>query len=167
MLDGTREGFDPTHRWVEPGDEYESDTGASLRAVIRAVKSKGEKPDALFDAVEQLLFEYLYLVRHGQMRHDGSKVQWFIYANPSKRGHVLISFLDRDEWCDDCYSDEVPLWLLIAILGKLGRIKPLGDQKADETIASVRAIDNAYFVAKRFEDGGLVAVKSNLARQVQ
>lgn len=150
---------------LSPEDDYESDTGASLKAVISALKSKGEKPDALFDAVEQLLFEYLYLVRHGQMRQDGSKVQWFIYDNPSKRGHVLISFSDCGEWCDDCYSDEIPLWLLIAILRKLGRNKPLGDQKADKTIASVHAVDNASFVAKRFEDGGLVSMKLNMLRR--
>ena len=162
MTDGIY--FDPSQGWVTPADEYESDTGASLRAVIRALKAKGEKPDALFDAVERLLFKYANLVRHGQTRRDGTKINWFIYDSPNKRGNVLISFSDRGEWCDDCYSNEVPLWLLIAILRKLGRIKPLGDQKADETITSVRAVHNAYFVAKRFEDGGLVGVKLNTAR---
>jgi len=134
--------------------------GRELESGNNGLKSKGEKPEALFEAVERLLFEYAYLVRHGQTRHDGRKVEWFTYDSPSKRGHILISFSDRDEWCDDCYSDEVPLWLLIAILRKLRRIKPLGDQKANETIAAVHEIDNAYSVAKRFEDGGLFGVNT-------
>jgi hypothetical protein len=130
--------------WLSPEDEHESDTGSSLKAAITALKSKDEKPDALFDAVERLLFEYTYSVRHGQTRHDGRRVEWFIYDSPSKRGYVLISFLDRDEWRDDCYSDEVPLWLLIAILRKLSRIKPLGDQKADETMAALDATSTKF-----------------------
>ena len=130
--------------WLFPEDNYESDTGASLRTVIRVLKSKGEKPDSLFEAVERLLFEYIHLVRHGQTRHDGRKVEWFIYDSPSTSGHVVISFFDRDEWRDDCYSEEVPLWLLIAILRKLSRIKPLGDQKADEAMAALHAANTKY-----------------------
>jgi hypothetical protein len=136
-------------RWVSPEHDYESDTDASLKAIVRALKSEGEKPDEVYDAVERLLFKYNVLVRHGSTRHDKRTVLWHLTEHPREEGRALISFYDNGNWFDDCYSDEVPLWLLLVIVRQIQRRKPLGDQEADETISLVRWIDVEYHEQKR------------------
>lgn len=59
-------------------------------------------------------------------------------------GQVLISFREGGQWRDDCSADEIPLWLLIAILRPVSRRKPLGDQKAQETINAVYEMERDY-----------------------
>jgi hypothetical protein len=59
-------------------------------------------------------------------------------------GQVLISFHEGGQWRDDCSADEIPLWLLIAILRQVSRRKPLDDQKAEETINAVYQTERDY-----------------------
>jgi len=59
-------------------------------------------------------------------------------------GRVYVSYQDGGEWFDDCYTDELPLWLLLSILRAIRRRKPLGDQAADETIAQVYDLGAEY-----------------------
>jgi len=143
--------FDPSRGWVTPADEYQSDSCGNLKEIAAALKRADqlgtEPPDDLCDAVEHLLYRYLGLVRHGVREDFGeshSGVSWNVIADP-ERERALISFQEgRGEWAEDCYADEVPRWLLIGLLRRIRRRKPLGDQQADEIIARVDHLDAEY-----------------------
>ena len=133
--------FDPIRGWVTPEDDYIGDTTASLKDIIKTVKSDREKPDALYNDVERVLFTYCFspipLIRHGRVRHERRVVEWHLVESLRKPDHALICYFDGGEWFDDCYADEIPVWLLLTILRKIQRCKPLGDQKTNETIKAV------------------------------
>jgi hypothetical protein len=137
--------FDPICGWVAPSDVQDRDTNRSLKEVIAELKG-GALWNDLCHAVEQLLYTYQVFVRQGIRKeiakHKG--VSW--YLTESDDGRALISYQDGPggEWANDCYADEVPLWLLIGLFRKIQRRKPLGDQDADETIASVDDLDAEY-----------------------
>jgi hypothetical protein len=143
--------FDPIQGWVTPSDEYESDTNKFLKEIITELKS-GVPTNSLHDAVEQLLYKYAVFIRQG--REDmGSHlgVSWYLtdYNGNGQtflNGSALISYQEgpRTEWHNDCYADEVPIWLLTALLHRIARRKPLGDQKADETIQAIEKLDTEY-----------------------
>ena len=136
--------------WVAPSDVHESDTTASLEEVMAALKraSNGATlSDEIYDAAECLLYTYFNVVRQGvrerfTKQHMG--VSWYLTERTDERS--LISYQDGPgaEWLNECYADEVPLWLLIGLFRRIWRRKPLGDQKADETISRVDALDAEY-----------------------
>jgi hypothetical protein len=134
-----------------PADDYESDTPRSLKEVIAELK-RGETStlsDDLFDAVERLLYTYQVFpsVRQGVRKNIGTQhknVSWYLTERDD--GRALINYQDgvRAKWLNDCYADDVPLWLLISLFRRIQRRKPLGDQEADETIARVDDLDATY-----------------------
>jgi len=94
-------------------------------------------------------------VRQGVRESFGTQhknVSWYLTERGDER--ALINYQDGAgaEWRNDCYADEVPLWLLLALFRRIQRRKPLGDQDADETIAQVRAIDVEYTKAKEMQE---------------
>jgi hypothetical protein len=143
--------FDPTRGYVTPDDEYESDTYGSLKEITAALKnadSKGvELPDDLFELVEQLLYKYKVFIRQGAHENvsNHKAVSWYL-SDFGDQERALISYQDgpRAEWVNDAFADEVPLWLLLSLLRKIQRAKPLGDQAADEAIKAVDNLDTAY-----------------------
>jgi hypothetical protein len=149
--------FDPWRGHVMPVDDYESDTQRSLKEVTAELK-RGEAAtlsNDLYDAVEHLLYKYQIFVRQGVRENFGTKqknVSWYLTERDDERG--LINYQDGAgaEWCNDCYADEVPLWLLIGLFRRIQRRKPLGDQKADETLARVDATDREYVKAKEMQE---------------
>lgn len=154
--------FDPNRGYVVPGDDYESDTSASLKNVMAALKAGdgAALSNDIYDAVERLLYKYQVFVKQGRetiAKHMG--VSWYLTDGPGAR--ALISYQDgpAGEWLNDCYADEVPLWLLIALFRRIARRKPLGDQRANETIARVDSLDAAYADKK-----GLQELEKNLGR---
>jgi hypothetical protein len=112
-------------RWVTPEYEIIGDTGANLKTVIASLAT--DKPD--YDGVDQLFYKYFVLIRHGETTHTHKTVEWFL--NESVTGTVTVSFKDGSTWEDDCYCDEIPMWLLLSILRAIQRRKPLGDLEAD------------------------------------
>lgn len=137
--------FDPLRGYVTLGDDYESDTTASVKIIMAALKAE-KLSDDLYDAVERSLHKYQVFVKQGVRetiaKHKG--ISW--YLTDSRDGRALISYQDgpRAEWANNCYADEVPLWLLIGLIRRIARRKPLGDQDADETIARVHNLDAEY-----------------------
>jgi hypothetical protein len=153
--------FDPYSGHVVPTDDYESDTQRGLKKVTAELKRAGggEKSSCsdLYDAVERLLYTRRIFVRQGVRETMGKgkkhkNVSWYLTERDD--GRALINYQDgvRAEWCNDCYADEVPLWLLIGLFRRIQRRKPLGDQKADETIARVGATDREYVNAKEMQE---------------
>jgi hypothetical protein len=134
--------------WVMPSDVHESDTNRSLKEVIAALSSGGEVlSDEIYDDAERLLYTYVNLVRQGvresfTKHHTG--VSWYLTLRDDER--ALISYQDGPgaEWCNEYYADAVPLWLLIGLFRRIWKRKPLGDQKADETISRVDGLDAEY-----------------------
>lgn len=150
--------FDPMFGWVTPSDVHESDTHRSLKEVTAALKraSNGATlSDEIYDDVERLLYNDQVFVRQGVCEdiatHKG--VSWYLTLLEGDE-RALINYQDgaHAEWCNDRYADEVPLWLLISLFRRIARRKPLGDQKADETIQSVDALDAAYVRAGSMRD---------------
>jgi hypothetical protein len=132
-----------------PVDDYESDTRRSLKKVIAELKrAEAVTPsNDPYDAVEHLLYKYQIFVRQGVRESFGAqhkKVSWYLTERDD--GRALISYQDGAgaEWLNDCYADEVPLWLLISLFRRIQRRKPLGDQDADETIARALDLDATY-----------------------
>jgi hypothetical protein len=149
--------FDPNRGYVMPADDYESDTSRSLKEVMAELK-RGEvatMSNDLYDAVEHLLYKYQIFVRQGVREIFGSQhknVSWYLTERDEER--ALINYQDgaSAEWCNDCYADDVPLWLLISLFRRIQRRKPLGDQEADETIKSVDDLDAEYAKAKEMQE---------------
>jgi hypothetical protein len=143
--------FDPMWGYVTVGDDYESDTTASLKIIMATLKVE-EISDDMYDAVERFLYKYQVFVRQGVREtianHTG--VSW--YLTDSRDGRALIAYQDgpHAEWANDCYADEVPLWLLIGLIRRIARRKPLGDQDADETITRVDDLAAAYVQANHY-----------------
>lgn len=151
--------FDPNRGYVVPAEDYESDTYGSLKdvaAVLKNVESKQTMlPDDLCDAAERLLYKYQIFVLQGVRENIGTRhkdVSWYLVERGD--GRALISYQDgmHGEWCNECYADEVPLWLLIALFRRIARRKPLGDQVADDTIVAVATADEEFSALKRKED---------------
>lgn len=142
--------FDPMRGHVSAADEYKSETNASVKDVIWALKT-AEPSNETYDAVERLLYKYSNFVRQGIREnianHKG--VSWYLTEDAT--GRAFISYQDgpAGEWLNDCYADEVPLWLLIFLFNRIARRKKLGDQTADETIARVKAVDAEYVSEKQ------------------
>ncbi len=78
--------------------------------------------------------------------HPDGGTKCELVFNRTHDQRALINYQDgvSGEWLNNCYADEVPLWLLISLFRRIQRRKPLGDQEADETITSVRDVDAAY-----------------------
>jgi hypothetical protein len=136
--------FDPLVGWVTPEDSYEMNIYASLREISSALKM-GADSDVLYSAVERVLYTYLNFIRQGvRQRFESHKdVSWYIVPDAeNERG--LINYQDGAfaEWENDCYADEVPVWLLAGLLRQIKLKKPLGDQFTDETI---KAVNDAEF----------------------
>lgn len=142
--------FDPLRGHTTPSDEHESETNRSLKQIIAELK-QGDAPDTLFDAVECLLWKYVVFIRQGIRQtiagHKG--VSWYLTDGPDSR--ALITYQDGSavEWNNECYADEVPLWLLLSLLRRITRHKPLGDQEADETIKAVGDLDADFTHSKQ------------------
>jgi hypothetical protein len=144
--------FSPVDGWAMLGDEYASETQDCLKdimAALRIVESKQIPPDDLCDAVERLLYKYQVFVRQGVRESIGkhTDVSWYLVEKcGSADKRALISYQDgpQAEWENECFADEVPLWLLRGLLRRIQRRKPLGDQDADDTIVSVDNLDAAY-----------------------
>lgn len=138
-----------------PGDDCASETHGSLKEITASLKSADKlgtlPPDDLHDAVELLLYRYFDLVRQGIRDDFGALhggVSWYLTPD-DERERALISYQEgHGEWAVGCYSDEVPLWLLVGLLRRIARRKPLGDQDADETISQVDALDAEYMRTK-------------------
>jgi hypothetical protein len=143
--------FSPNSEWVVKSDYHESDTHRSLKELIAELKAREqsglELSNDICDSVELLLYKYEVFVKQGVRerfaKHSG--VSWYLTDSPID-ARAFISYQDgpRAEWAHDCYADEVPLWLLIGLFHRIKRRKPLGDQKADETIAAVDDLDAEY-----------------------
>ncbi|MGA7075613.1 MAG: hypothetical protein WBZ42_03575 [Halobacteriota archaeon] len=144
-------------RWVVPEDERIGDTTADLKSVIGALSNPTNET---FVKVDQLLYDYFHLVRHGETRHLSKNAEWIL--NDSPTGKITVSFKDGSEWFDDCYTDELPLWLLLAILIAIQRRKPLGDQSADDITKHVRDAE-AEFIKTR-QHASTKGIKLNISR---
>jgi len=139
--------FDPQRGYVTPDDACESDTHKSIKDIIATLNTGGDAlTNDVYDAVERLLYKYQVFVKQG-VREDiatHTGVSW--YLTDGDGGRALISYQDgpRAEWQNDCFSDEVPLWLLLGLFKRIRRRKLLGDQAADDTIKRVDELDTAY-----------------------
>lgn len=139
--------FDPQRGYVTPDDDYESNTHQSIKDIIAALNKGGEVPNSIYDAVVRLLYKYQVFVKQG-VREDFGKphkgVSWYLTDGADRR--ALISYQDgpHAEWLNGCFSDEVPLWLLLGLFKRIQRRKPLGDQDTDDTIKRVDELDTAY-----------------------
>ena len=146
--------FDPVHGWVTPADDVESETHGSLKDILTTLKkieSSGViAPDDFYSAVERILYRYSVFIQHG-IREDFGKhkgVSWYLVELGD--GRDVVSYQDGagHEWCELCLADEIPMWLLIGLLRRIERRKPLGDQEADDVIKSVKALDDEFNNAK-------------------
>jgi hypothetical protein len=153
MRNSTRSStiFDPYYGYVTQEDMQQSDTHASLKDVIKALKTGAEQPDEIYDDAERLLYKYSIFVREGirETIAGHKNVSWYLVDKAEfnqREERALISFQDgpNADWNRDCLADEVPLWLLQALFRRIARRKPLGDQQADETIQHVKEFDAAY-----------------------
>jgi len=140
-------------RWVNPEDEYIGNTEANLKTIIASLATNN--PD--YDGVDEALDKYFIIVRHGETTHTRETVEWFL--NEGATGKVTISYKDGSTWEDDCFCDEIPMWLLLSILRAIQRRKPLGDGQTDETIKKVRALETACVRTKR--KGPIRGIKLN------
>jgi len=139
----TGEYFDPgAGRWITPEDEFIGDTGASVKDIIAELH---DPSNDTYDRIDWALYTYYSMIRHGETSHLGKRVEWFLNE---ELGHVYISFKDNGEWFDDCYADEVPVYLLLAILRAVQRKKPLGDEETDETAKTVQDLEAVYMRKK-------------------
>lgn len=105
--------------------------------------------DDIYDAVERLLHKHQVFVLQGVRERMGKHtgVSWYLVEKcGSEDKRALISYQDGPlaEWANECFADEVPLWLLHGLLRRIKRRKPLGDQDADDTIQRVDNLDAAY-----------------------
>src|SRR5665647_1044912 len=159
--------FDPYRGYVTPSENCESDAYGSLKDVTAALKNVESKhtmpPDDLYDAVERVLYKYQLFVLQG-VREDFAKhkgVSWYLVDKSD--GRALISYQDgpSGEWFNECFADEVPLWLLISLFRRIARRKPLGDLDADDTIAKVDEL-NAVYVSDQDESD----IEENRARRL-
>jgi hypothetical protein len=150
--------FDPYRGFVTPCENCESDAYGSLKDVTAALKNVESKhtmpPDDLCDAVERVLYKYQLFVLQG-VREDFAShrgVSWYLVDKGD--GRALISYQDGSgaDWANNCFADEVPLWLLMGLFRRIQRRKPLGDQEADETIKRVDDADAAYVATGRERD---------------
>ena len=155
--------FDPMRGYVTPPDDYETDTGASIKDILKALE-RGDKSDEHYDDVERLLYKYQIFVSEGIReniaKHKG--VSWYLVDKPGE-GRALISYQDgpSGEWLRECFADEVPLWLIMSLLRTIARRKPLGDGDADDTIERADRLDTEYEGVKdnrATERGGLDVV---------
>jgi hypothetical protein len=146
--------FDPMRGYVTPSDDYESDTTASLKSIVVALKAEMLSDD-IYDAVERLLYRYQVFIRQGIRENMGNHkgVSWYLTDSPAD-ARAFISYQEgpRAEWLNDCFADEVPVWLLVSLFRRIARHKPLGDQDADETISRIDDLDAAYFRAKERQE---------------
>jgi hypothetical protein len=146
--------------WTCTEDKVTSNTGVNLKTVKTVIASLStlstDKAD--FDGVDELLYKYFELIRHGETTHSRKPYEWSL--NEGLAGTVTISYNDGSEWFDDCFVDEVPMWLLLSMLRAIQRKKPLGDQKADETIKKVQDADSDYVKIK--QNSSLNGVKLNV-----
>ena len=165
--------FSPNSGWVAKSDYNESDTHKSLKEIIvelKACEKRGlELSNEICDSVEHLLYEYELFVKQGVRerfaKHSG--VSWYLTDSPID-ARAFISYQEgpRAEWANDCYADEVPLWLLVGLFRRIQRRKPLGYQDADETISQIDDLDAAYVRAKDRQEleknlGGLNAYRND------
>ncbi len=135
----TGEYFDPgAGRWITPEDEFMGDTAASVKGIIAELH---DPSNDTYDRIDRVLYTYYSMIRHGETSHLGKRVEWFLNE---ELGRVYISFKDDGEWFDDEYAEDVPIYLLLAILRAVQRKKPLGDQETDETAKTVRGLEAAY-----------------------
>lgn len=140
--------FSPNLGCVAASDLHESDTHRNLRQIIAALKLD-IIADEVYVAVERLLYEYQLLVLQGVRENMGKHtgVSWYLVEKcGSEDKRALISYQDgpRAEWANECFADEVPLWLLHGLLRRIQRRKPFGDQDADDTIQRVDKLDAEY-----------------------
>jgi hypothetical protein len=143
--------FDPNIGWVASSDWRDSDTHRSLKQIIvelKAHEKRGlELSNEICDSVERLLYKYEAFVKQGVRvrfaKHSG--VSWYL-TDSHLDARAFISYQEgpRAEWANDCYADEVPVWLLIGLFRRIQRRKPLGDQDADDTIQYVDNLDAEY-----------------------
>lgn len=145
----TASHFDPARGWVAPEDIYESDTNASLKDIISVLKTGVEPSNEIYDAVERLLYKYQVFVLQGIRENiaDHRGVSWYLVDKCNQDDkRALISYQDgpSGEWCLKCFADEVPLWLLMGLVRRIQRRKPLGDQDADDIIRAVGRLDDDY-----------------------
>lgn len=156
--------FDHYLGWHEP--EVKSDTYGSLKEVLATLKNIEGKgvvaPDDFYTAVERLLFKYSLFVQHGVRESFSThkNVTWYL-VEADERAYITYQDGIDHEWFKCCFADEVPLWLLIGLVRRIERRKPLGDQKADETIESLDKLEIAYKVEKERREN-----ESNKDRQL-
>lgn len=122
------------------------DHEVSLKAVLAALTNPSYET---WVKIDQLLYDYFELIRHGETRHLTKLIEWIAFESPT--GRVVISYKDGSEWFDELFSDEVPKWLLNSILSKLERRKPLGDQSANEVLQEARDVEIEYIKNKSRE----------------
>ena len=134
--------------WIDPENEVIGDLNADLKTIIAGLSNPSNET---WVKVDQLLYDYFELIRHGETRHLGKNIEWVLFE--SAVGRVLISFKDGSEWVDEAMSDELPKWLLNAILRQIQRRKPLGDVKADEVLKEVRDVEAEYINNKNRVSG--------------
>jgi hypothetical protein len=154
--------FDPTQNWIAPDDTYESDTPASFKTITAALNKANKNGDALtndlYNAAERLLYKYHVFISEGIReriaRHND--VSWYLIDGPDDRAFISYQDGKRGEWQHGCYADEVPLWLLMALFRRIKRRKPLGDQRADDTIKKVDDLDEEFRAFK--QRGGSVCL---------
>jgi hypothetical protein len=138
----TGEYFDPgTGRWITPEDEFTGDTGASVKEIKGIIAELHDPSNDTYDRIDRVLYTYYSMLRHGETSHLGKRVEWFLNE---ELGRVYISFKDGGEWFDDEYAEDVPVYLLLAILRAVQRKKPLGDHETDETAKTVRDLEAVY-----------------------
>jgi len=157
--------FDPIRGYVTSSDDYESDTTANLKSIMAALKAQ-ELSDDICDAVERMLYKYQDFICQG-IRQDIAEhkdVSWYLVEKCGVGDRrALISYQDgpSGEWFNECFADEVPLWLLISLFRRIARCKPLGDQDADDTIDKVEELDAVYVSDQDERD-----IKENRARRL-
>jgi hypothetical protein len=137
---------------------------------LKAHEKRGsELSNEICDSVERLLYKYEVFVKQGVRERFAkhSSVSWYLTDSPID-AKAFISYQDgpRAEWANDCYADEVPLWLLVGLFRRIQRRKPLGDQDADETISRIDDLDAAFVRAKDRQEleknlGGLSVYRKN------
>ncbi len=151
-LEGPHDGvyFDPMAGWTMPGDVHQSDTHRSLKEIVAELNT-GNAPDVLFDDAERVFYHYKPFIRQGVRERFGKHtgVSWY-FVDKGDDERVLFCYQDGPgvEWILDAYADDVPYWLLIGLARRIMRVKPLGDQKTDETIAKMDDLDAEYVSTK-------------------
>lgn len=137
---------DANGRWIDPENEYIGDLNADLKTIMAGLSNPTNE---LYDEIDQVLYQYFEIIRHGETRLLGKNIEWVLFE--SAVGRVVTSYKDGSEWVDERFSEELPKWLLNAILRQLGRKKPLGDQAADEVLQKARDVETEYIANKARE----------------